>query len=239
MLNQLESLRIAVLCSRRAPGLGMLLHHPQRDRMYEVVCVVTSEEEFPERGLVEAAGVPLLVHPLRSYHQSRGASIRDMSVRRGYDDATAQALLRLGVNAVVLLGWLYIVTDPMLSAFDGRLINVHDSDLTVVRADGGRRFVGLHSTRDAIIAGATETRSTVHFVNREVDAGPVLLRSEAFPVAPFALDAVAAGAIDIVKAYSYAHREWMMRTAWGPLVVHSLEHLASAMLDTTVSVGAR
>lgn len=231
MLNGLENLRIAVLCSRRAPGLQTLLHHPNRDRLYDLACVVTTEESFGERMQIETAGVPVIAHPLRRFHQVRNAPLRDLAARREYDDATAEILDRLGVNLVVLLGYLYILTEPMLRRFDGRIVNIHDADLTLRRPDGSRRFVGLHSTRDAIIAGATETRSSVHFVEREVDGGPVLLLGDPYPVAPFAHAAVAAGAVDVVKAYAYAHREWMMRSSWGELLIRSLEHLAAGALE--------
>lgn len=229
MLNELDTPRIAVLCSRRAPGIEELLHHPSRNRLYEVACVVTTEEAFSDRELIEAAGVPLLVHPLRRFHLDRDATVRDMAVRREYDAATAQVLLQLGVNMVVLLGYLYILTDRMLEPFEDAIINVHDSDLTLKNRDGSRRFVGLHSTRDAIVSGAAETRSTVHLVNREVDGGPVVLLSEGFPVAPFVHEAVAAEASDVVKAYAYAQREWMMRKSWGTLVVRAIEHFSASV----------
>ena len=231
MLKALENLRIAVLCSRRAPALEMLLHHPYRDVLYDVACVLTTDENFAEGQLVANAGVPLIVHPIRRFHRDRNCSHRDLSARREFDAATAGALARCGVNAVVLLGYLYLLTDPMIEPFEGRMINVHDGDLTIRRADGSRKYVGLHATRDAIIAGATETRSSVHFVDHELDGGPLLLLSDAFPVAPFVHDAVAAGAVDIVKAYAYAQREWMIRSSWGGLVIRSLEHLSAGVLD--------
>jgi folate-dependent phosphoribosylglycinamide formyltransferase PurN len=231
MLNALENLRIGVLCSHRAPALDTLLHHPNRGRLYDIACVITSEESFNERLPIEAAGVPVLSNPIRRYHHDHDAPMRDLAARRGYDESTAEVFDRLGVNTVVLLSYLYIVTEPMLQRFDGRMLNIHDADLTLRRPDGSRRFVGLHSTRDAIVAGASETRSSVHFVEREVDAGPVLLVSDPFPVAPFVHDAVSAGAFDVVKAYAYAHREWMIRSSWGGLLVRSLEHLASCALE--------
>ena len=104
-------------------------------------------------------------------------------------------------------------------AFPDRILNVHD---------GGSEYPGLHSTRDAIIAGARETHSIVHLVTPDLDAEPIVVRSKAFPVAPFAREAALAGERDIVRAYAYAHREWMMRSAWGDLVVRALEQVAAA-----------
>ena len=49
-------------------------------------------------------------------------------------------------------------------------------------------------------------------VTSAVDAGPIVARSEPFAVAPLVQDALALGALDMIRAYAYAHREWMMRS---------------------------
>jgi folate-dependent phosphoribosylglycinamide formyltransferase PurN len=210
MLNDL--LHVGVLCSKHAPGLDALLRHPLRGSFYEVKCVVTSEANFCE------CAVPVLAHPIRQLYDENRAPLHDKRVRRFYDGETALILRRFGVDTVLLLGYLYVITEPLLSAFPDRILNVHD---------GSPNYPGLHATRDAILAGEPETRSVVHIVTKELDSGPVVARSAAFPVAPFVREAVAAGESDIVRAYAYAHREWMMRSSWGDLVVRTLECVAA------------
>lgn len=148
------------------------------------------------------------------------------SPRRAYDTATRDRLHAAGVDLVLLLGYTYIVTDVLLSAFP--ILNIHDSDLRLTRADGERRYTGLHSTRDAILAGEKETRSTLHVVTEKIDAGPIVSVSRAYPVAPFVHEAAAAGHFDIVKAYAYAQREWMMRDSWGEMLVEVLARAEAA-----------
>ncbi len=227
MLNEFRTLRAAVLCSKRAPGLDELLHHPNRGKLYDVGCVVTTEPGFPDAARVEASNVPLLVHPIRPFFDSREASFCHAPTRREFDAVTARALKQLGIDTVILLAYRYVLSEAMLEKFPNRILNLHDSDLTIDRPDGERKYVGLHATRDAIVAGEKETRSTVHFVTEKVDGGPVLIMSKRYPVAPFAHDAAAAGHHDVVNAYAYAHREWMMRDSWGPLVVRSLEYISA------------
>lgn len=82
-----------------------------------------------------------------------------------------------------------------------------------------------------MFAGVEETRATVHLVTAGVDQGPPLVRSWAFPVAPLVKPALTWGAADILKAYAYAHQEWMIRTAWGPLVDAALTLIADGRLD--------
>jgi folate-dependent phosphoribosylglycinamide formyltransferase PurN len=203
--------RVAVLCSKRAPGIDYVLRHPDFGTMYEVACVLTTEASLN----IETGGVPLIHHSPRAF-----------DVRADFDAITAETLQPFDVDVVLLLGYLYILTAPMLDAFPGRILNVHDADLALLSSDGRPRYPGLHATRDAILAGERETRSTLHVVTSEVDAGPIVARSEPFAVAPLVQDALALGALDMIRAYAYAHREWMMRRAWGPMVVSELEKLA-------------
>jgi methionyl-tRNA formyltransferase len=109
----------------------------------------------------------------------------------------------------------------MLSAFPDRIFNIHDADVSQ------RRFPGLHATRDAIVAGERATRSSAHIVTADVDAGPIVAVSREYPVAPLVRDALRWKAADIVRAYAYAHREWMMRDCWGELAVRALAYAAA------------
>ena len=85
--------------------------------------------------------------------------------------------------------------------------------------------------RDALLAGERETRATVHLVNEEPDQGPPFLRSWAFPVSSLVCHAVASQAADVLKAYVYAHQEWMIRATWGALIARAIELIASGRLD--------
>jgi len=209
MLIDFRTPRVAILCSKRAPGLDYVLRHPDCGTMYDVAGVVTTDNApgFDD--------VPVIHHSPRAFDR-----------REDFDAITAQMLQELDADVVVLLGYLYVLTAPMLEAFPGRILNVHDADLTLLGSDGRRRYRGLHSTRDAILAGERETRSTLHVVTAEVDEGPIVALSEPFPVAPLVQDALALGALDMIRAYAYAHREWMMRRAWGPMVIAELEKFA-------------
>jgi phosphoribosylglycinamide formyltransferase-1 len=206
-----DFLRVGVLCSKRAPGFQGLMHHPFRGTSFEIECVISSDIAFGE------CGVPVITHPIRDFYDRHRAPLSDRSVRELYDRFTAEMFRCLGVDVVVLLGYLYVVTKPLLNAFPGRVINVHD---------GAPAYPGLHATRDAILAGERATWSIAHLVTENLDGGPVLACSDAYPVAPFATEAASVPERDIVRAYAYAQREWMMRSSWGNLVARALERIA-------------
>ena len=180
-------LKIGILTSNRAPGLDGLRNHPLRGSVFEIATILNRRPPA------------------------------DKSLREWYDAETAGLLRRAGCDVVILLGYLFVVTEPLLKAFGDRLWNVHD---------GTQKYPGLHATRNAIAALETETFSIVHVVTKELDRGPIIVQSDPFLVAPFVQHAVLAGEADIVRAYAYAHREWMMRSCWGDLIVQALFRVA-------------
>jgi len=66
----------------------------------------------------------------------------------------------------VLAGFMRVLKGGFLSAFEGRIINIHPSLLP--------SFPGLEAWKQALNYGVKTTGSTVHFVDAGVDAGPVI-----------------------------------------------------------------
>ena len=83
--------RVAVLCSRRCPGLDNLLAGHRR-REFDLACCLVSDGGVPDRRRLEAAGVPVLDHPIRSFYAGRPLS--DLALRREYDRETVALLAR-------------------------------------------------------------------------------------------------------------------------------------------------
>jgi folate-dependent phosphoribosylglycinamide formyltransferase PurN len=223
-------LRVAVLCSGRAPGLAHLLTNAAGyRRTWDIVCCLTSEAAFAEEGLAAAHGVAIVRHPIRQFYTGRDpqARLSDQQLRAEYDRRTVALLAPYAPNVILLAGYLRLLTAPMLAAFAGRLLNVHHADLLLRDAGGGPRYPGLRAVRDAILAGEHETRSTLHLVTNNLDDGPVLLRSPAFPVPELVRSALARGERDLLRNAIRAHQEWMLREAFGPLMAEALDYLAT------------
>jgi phosphoribosylglycinamide formyltransferase-1 len=75
-----------------------------------------------------------------------------------------------GVELVVLAGYLRMIKAPLLEAFPRRIINIHPSLLPA--------FPGLAAWSQALLAGATETGCTVHFVDSGMDTGEVIAQQK-------------------------------------------------------------
>jgi phosphoribosylglycinamide formyltransferase-1 len=229
----LKPLRIAVLCSHRAPGLLHLLNcDTERGRSYDIVCCVTSETTFAEEVRVERRGVPTRSHRIHEFYEARQAPLGCApEVRSAFDAGTVKILKAFSPDLVVLAGYLYLLTDPMLSAFPRRILNLHFADLTLRTPDGRPGFPGMRAVRDALAAGCTETRATVHLVDDGVDTGLPIVRSWAFPVSPMVDEAHAWNATDLLNAYAFAHEQWMMRACAGPLWSAALQLVTSQAVD--------
>jgi folate-dependent phosphoribosylglycinamide formyltransferase PurN len=235
-------LRISVLTTHRSPGLDQLLAAPERGEQWELACVMASSEAYAGREAVRRAGIPCVTRDLASFCAAGGRRRSDMAARADYDRETVRLLEEWKTDLVLLVGYLHIVTPVLLDRWPHRVVNLHDADLSLTGADGQPKYRGLRSTRDAIFDGAAETRTTAHLVTPEVDTGPILLLSWPFPTHPLADDARRMGATDVLKEYAYAQREWMMQTAWGPLLVWSARLYAARavrVVDGRVFVGAQ
>jgi phosphoribosylglycinamide formyltransferase-1 len=240
MLKLVPPLRVAVLCSQRAPGLVHLLERtPDRGAVYEIAAVVTSELGFDQQRRVAGEGVPVRAHAIHEFYRRRDADVyRDFRVRAEYDRETVALLAPFAPDIVLLDGYLYLATRPLLDAYPGRILNLHFSDLTLRHADGRPLYPGIRAVRDALADGRSATRATVHQVTDEPDGGAPLVQSWPFAVSPLAGDAVAWGARDMLKAYAFAHQEWMMRAASGPLVAAALRLIAAGTVDLNALAAA-
>jgi phosphoribosylglycinamide formyltransferase 1 len=93
--------------------------------------------------------------------------------RQEYDQKAADLLLKRRVDLVLLAGYMRIVTPVLIGAFKNRIMNIHPALLP--------SFPGLHAQKQALEWGAKVSGCTVHFVDEEVDHGPIILQA-AVPV---------------------------------------------------------
>ncbi len=79
-------------------------------------------------------------------------------------------LQRAEVDVVVLAGFLRVLREPVLSAFSGRIVNLHPSLLP--------KFPGSNAVQRALDEGELETGTTLHLVTGQLDAGPILAQKK-------------------------------------------------------------
>ena len=100
---------------------------------------------------------------------------RTFKSRDAFDGAVADALEACGTELVVMAGFDRIVTGVLLRRFPQRVVNIHPALLPAFR--------GAHAQAQAADYGVTLAGASVHFVDEDVDHGPIILQG-AVPVAP-------------------------------------------------------
>ena len=88
--------------------------------------------------------------------------------RAAFDAALVAALRDVGTELVVLAGFDRLVTPVLLRAFPHRIMNIHPALLPA--------FKGLHAQRQARDYGVKIAGATVHFVDEDVDHGPIIVQ---------------------------------------------------------------
>jgi len=89
--------------------------------------------------------------------------------RADYEQQMIDLLHSKSIDLVCLAGFMRILGKKFIAAFSGKIINIHPSLLPA--------FPGLDVQRKALEHGAKFSGCTVHFVNEEVDGGPIILQS--------------------------------------------------------------
>ncbi|WP_438478431.1 phosphoribosylglycinamide formyltransferase [Streptococcus pluranimalium] len=83
-----------------------------------------------------------------------------------YEEAIVELLDQHEIDLVCLAGYMKIVGPILLSAYEGRIINIHPAYLP--------EFPGAHGIQDAWEAGVDESGVTIHWVDSGVDTGQII-----------------------------------------------------------------
>ncbi|MCK5107125.1 MAG: formyl transferase [Nanoarchaeota archaeon] len=119
--------------------------------------------------------IPVIIRDIRAFYKARGKPRKDLGIRAEFDAETVRALKPFEASVAAFGGYMSIATAPLMNAFLG--LNVHPSNLSILNANGERKYTGDHAVRDAILAGEKEIRSTTHLIEPQVDYGRILMIS--------------------------------------------------------------
>ena len=155
----MEPLRLAVLVSGRGSNLKAILDAVAGGSLDASVAGVFSDRiEPPAFEWARRHRVPALT-VLPGAGESRAA----------YDARLAGAVQGVRPQAVVLAGFMRVLSPVFLELFPDRVINIHPALLP--------SFRGLDAQAQAVAAGVRFSGCTVHFVDADTDTGPIILQS--------------------------------------------------------------
>ena len=152
--------RLAVLASGRGSNLQALI---DAELPCAIELVVSNRRDAVALERATAAGIPTAL-----------VRLRDFPTRADWDAALAETLLKAEIDIVACAGFGLILGDAVLAAFPNRILNVHPS---LLPSFGG----GLRGAADALEYGVKVSGCTVHLVDDQLDAGPIVVQ-RAVPV---------------------------------------------------------
>lgn len=92
--------------------------------------------------------------------------LKEFENKAAYEQAIVDLLDKHEIDLVCLAGYMKIVGETLLSAYEGRIINIHPAYLP--------EFPGAHGIEDAWEAGVDQSGVTIHWVDSGVDTGQVI-----------------------------------------------------------------
>ena len=156
--------RIAVLVSGGGTNLQALIGARDRGELGggELAAVISFKADAYALERAKNAGIPGYVVARKDYDSNRAMT-----------QALVAKLKELGIDLVVLAGFMHILTEEMVQAYPNAILNVHPA---LIPSFCGAGYYGLHVHEKALAYGVKVTGATVHFVNEEPDGGPIVLQ---------------------------------------------------------------
>ena len=156
----IKKLKLAVFISGRGSNMHSI-YEATKDADYpaEISVVVSNRPDAAGLEFAKDAGIPteLIDH-------------RDFDSREDFDDEVNDRLRDHDVDLIVLAGFLRILSSSFIEKWPDQIINIHPSLLPA--------YKGLNTHERAINDGQDKGGCTVHFVNEELDSGPIILQKE-------------------------------------------------------------
>lgn len=152
--------RIAVFASGGGTDFQSIIDANERENFCEISYLIASKQGIGAIDRAQRHGIPTAV-----YAKSDFPDLEEL-----YADL-ADLLNRAGVDYIVLAGWLKIIPESFIKAFEDRIINIHPS---LIPAFCGAGYYGLKVHAAAIEYGAKVSGCTVHFVNEVPDGGAII-----------------------------------------------------------------
>lgn len=152
--------RIAVFASGGGTDFQSVIDANERERFCEIAVLVASKHGIGAIERAERHGIRAEV-----YAKAEWPDLEEL-----YADLAA-LLSGLGVDYIVLAGWLKIIPESFIKRFEDRIINIHPS---LIPAFCGSGYYGLKVHRAVLEYGAKISGCTVHFVNEVPDGGAII-----------------------------------------------------------------
>ena len=151
-------MRLAILLSGRGSNFEAIY----RANVAKIVCVISNRPDAPGIARARELGLTALVFDHRKY-----------PTREAHEEDVLRAIGESEADFIVLAGYMRLLSPAFVAAYPHRILNIHPSLLPA--------FPGVDAQAQALRYGVKVTGCTVHFVDENLDSGPIIVQ-RAVPV---------------------------------------------------------
>ena len=155
-------MKIAVLVSGGGTNLQAIIDAIASGKITntEIALVISNKEGAYALKRAEQAGIKGIVISPKQYAD-----------KEEYSQDMIKTIKEAGCELIVLAGFLVVLPESFVNAFEGKIINIHPSLIPSFCGDG---FYGLKVHEKALERGVKVTGATVHYVDSGTDTGPII-----------------------------------------------------------------
>lgn len=176
-------MNIAVFVSGGGTNLQALIDYEKSESPcpYHICVVVADTKKAFALERAQKAGIPTsIVSPFAVLGADKARTVSKEEKRIAVSNAALEAAKKAGADAIVLAGWLTVLSGNIIQEYSGRIVNLHPALLPKF---GGVGMWG-HNVHEAVLAsGDKESGCTVHLVDSGCDTGKILVQRKV-PVLP-------------------------------------------------------
>ncbi|MEE3377448.1 MAG: phosphoribosylglycinamide formyltransferase [Lachnospiraceae bacterium] len=160
----MKTLRMTVLVSGGGTNLQAIIDSIADGTITnaEIVGVISNNPGVFALERAAKAGIPAFV-----------ISPKEFSAREEFNAALKAKIDELGTDLVVLAGCLVTIPEALIDAYENKIVNIHPA---LIPSFCGKGYYGLKVHEAALARGVKLSGATVHFVNKDLDAGPIILQ---------------------------------------------------------------
>ena len=151
-------IRLAILLSGRGSNFEAIHRAVEEGRLAaQIVIVISNRPDAPGIARAKELGLPTRVFDHRRY-----------PTRAAHEEDVLRAIAEAEPDFIVLAGYMRLLSPAFVAAYPHRILNIHPSLLPA--------FPGVDAQAQAVAYGVKVSGCTVHFVDENLDAGPIIVQ---------------------------------------------------------------
>ena len=197
----MQKLNLGFLCSHGGSNMQAIIETVKSKKLNAELCVVISNN--PNAGAIEKAkneNIPNFI-------------VNEKTNPNKVDEEIIRIFKLYKVDTVILAGYMKLVSQQLIEAFENRVLNIHPSLLPKF---GGKGMFGMNVHKAVLEAKETRSGATVHTVNSIYDDGKILAQVE---VPVFSEDTAEILAERILKEEHKLYSETLIKISLGEIIL--------------------